>query len=206
MKREEVLGIFPDATDEQVDGILNGIGRELNPLKASLASAQSAGKQARAELDEARQQAMASRAALEEANARLAEGMSAEELLAQREREAAERERDFTLKSNALDAKAVLVGCGFFSEEEVASLVERVTSEDAEATRGFAEAIVEMARRQREAAGQAVREEVLGNSPRLEGAGADRPLSKEAFDAMEYGEQQRLVAEDPGILERFSKQ
>ena len=36
MKREDVVKIFPGATDEQIDNILNQFGSELNPLKKEL--------------------------------------------------------------------------------------------------------------------------------------------------------------------------
>lgn len=205
MKREEVLGIFPDATDEQVSSILNGIAKELNPLKANLSEANLGKDAASSALAEAQQQAAAYKAALDEANAKLADGMSAEELLAQREKEAAERERDFTLKSNALDAKAILVASGYFEDAEIASLVERIVTEDADATKAFAESIVETVRKQRESVEQTVRNDVLGSSPKLEGAGSEKGLTKEKFDAMSYEEQSKLVAETPDLISQLTR-
>lgn len=203
MKREEVLGIFPEATDEQVDGILNGIAKELNPLKASLASATSQGEQASASLAEVQQQAAAYKAALDEANAKLADGMSAEELLAQREMEAAQRERDFTMKSNALDAKAILVASGYFGEEEVEALVARITTEDADATKAFAESLVAMVKSQRESVEQDVKNDVLGASPKLAGSGGNEGMTKEKFDAMSYEDQAKALQENPGLLKKI---
>lgn len=204
MKREEVLGIFPDATQEQIDNLLNGIGKELNPLKQSLSDLTAGKDEAAAKAAEAQQQAMAYKAALDEANEKLAGSMSAEELLAKREEEAAAKERDFILKSNALDAKSILVSSGYFTEEEIEALVERIVSQDAEATKTFAESIVDTVKKQREAVEQSVKDEMLGQAPKLQGAAGDTAMTKEKFDAMTYAEQQKALADTPNLLEQLT--
>lgn len=205
MKRDEVLKLFPDATEEQVSALLNHIGGELNPLKASLTDALAQKEAAAAALATAQAEAAASKSALEEANAKLKEGMSAEELLAQREAAAAEMERTFQLKANALDAKAIFVGSGFFGDDELDGLVERVTSADADATKAFAQLIVDTVGKQRTASAQAKEDELLKGNPGLKGGGKPGSPDKKAFDAMSYEEQAKALDENPGLLKAFTK-
>lgn len=205
MKRDEVLKIFPEATDEQIDGILNQVGSELNPLKTNLASITAERDQGKAALATAQTEAAALKTQLEEANARLKEGMTAEELLAQREKDAAEKERDFTLKSNALDAKAIFVGSGFFDEDEIEGLVLKVTSDDAEATKAFAQSIVDTVKKQRDTVEQSTRDALLKGNPHLDGAGGSNAVTKENFDKLSYEEKRKLVEENPDLLKSFEK-
>ena len=203
MKRDEVLKIFPEATDEQIDGILNQVGSELNPLKTNLASVTAERDREKAALATAQTEAATLKTQLEEANAKLKEGMSAEELIAQREKDAAEKERDFTMKSNVLDAKAIFVGSGFFEDGEIEGLVAKVTSEDAEATKAFAQSIVDTVKKQRETVEQSTRNELLKENPHLSGAGGENPVTKEKFDKMSYEEKRKLVEENPDLLKSF---
>lgn len=205
MKRDEVLKFFPEATDEQIDGILNQVGSELNPLKASLADITAERDQGKAALATAQTEAASYKTQLEEANAKLKEGMTAEELMAQREKDAAEKERDFTLKSNALDAKAIFVGSGYFDEEEIEGLVTRVTTEDSEGTKAFAQSIVDTVKKQREAAEQSTKDELLRGNPHLGGAGGSNAITKEKFDKLDYEEQRKLVEENPDLLKSFTQ-
>ncbi|MEF2593725.1 MAG: hypothetical protein U0M51_04190 [Eggerthellaceae bacterium] len=202
MKREDVKGIFPDATDEQIDRILNGIGAELNPLKASLADTTSRLNDA-----ENRAQTLASakttlEAQLADANGKLQQGMSAEELLAAREKAAEEREREFTLKSNALEAKSIFVEAGF-SPEQIESLLPNVVGTDLEATRAFAQSLVDIDKSRREAVEQSVKDELLKANPRLQGAGGDGAITKDAFDKLSFAEQAKLLEQAPGLLKTF---
>ena len=205
MKRDEVPKLFPDATEEQVSALLNQIGGELNPLKASLADATAKREQAAAALAAAQADAGAYKSALEEAQAKLKEGMTAEELLAEREAAAEQREREFQLKANALDAKAIFVASGYFGDDELDALVERVTSEDAEATKAFATLIAETVGNQRKGAAQAKEDELLKGNPSLKGAGAPGALTKKAFDEMSYEDQAKALEENPGLLASFAK-
>lgn len=205
MKRDEVLKFFPEATDEQIDGILNQVGSELNPLKASLADLTAERDQGKTALAAAQTEAASYKTQLDEANAKLKEGMTAEELIAQREKDAAEKERDFTMKSNALDAKAIFVGSGYFDEEEIEGLVTRVTTEDAEATKAFAQSIVETVKKQRETVEQSTKDKLLKDNPHLGGAGAANAITKENFDKLSYDEKRKLVEENPDLLKSFEK-
>ena len=199
MKRDDVRKIFPEASDDQVDAILNGVGAELNPLKAQLEDATGKLGDATNSLASLRASEAALKSQLEEANGKLREGMTAEELLAQREKAAAEKERDFTLKSNALDAKAIFVGAGF-DAEDIEALLPRVVSEDKEATEAAAKALVDFDSKRRAKVEQATKDELLKANPRLQGGGSGTSISKRDFDALPFDEQMKLVEETPGIL------
>ena len=122
MKREEVKELFPEATEEQIDGILNKFGEELNPVKKQLKDAESERDEAQSALAASQADAAGYKTQLDEANAKLEEGMTAEERIAAREKAADDREREFNLKSNGLDAKEIFVQAGCFEEEEIAEL------------------------------------------------------------------------------------
>ena len=203
MKREEVKGIFPDATDEQIDAILNMNGNEINPLKSQLKSAVSERDEAKAALSASQVSEAGLKTQLDEANAKLEEGMTAEERIAAREKAADEREREFNLKSNGLDAKEIFVQAGCFEEDEIAELVEQVTGDDAEQTRARAQRIVDTVAKQREAVEKETKAALLKENPKL-GGGSDgdggAPKTMAEFLALDYKEQIALKEANPSIL------
>lgn len=198
MKREDVRAIFPEATDEQVDSILNGMGAEINPLKAQLEDTTAKLNDATGSITGLRASEAALKARLDEANAKIEQGMSAEELLAQREAQAAERERDFTLKSNSLDARALFVEAGF-DADDIEALLPRVVSEDGEATVTAAKALIDLDSKRRAAVEQSVKDQLLKGNPGLRG-GSGAPMAKKDFNKLPYEEQLKFVKENPGIL------
>ena len=198
MKREDVLSIFPEATPEQIEQIMKEFGKEVNPLKSQVAEI--TGK-----LDQSMTESSALQNKLDEALAKVQQGMTAEELLAQREAEMEATRRDFVLKSNALDARSIFVSSGYFDDDEIDALVSRVTSDDVEATKAFAQTLVDTVSKQRDTASQATKDDLLKANPSLAGGGSAGTLTKESFDKMTYAEQQKLLAENPGLLADFSK-
>lgn len=212
MKRDEVSAIFPEATKEQIDAILNGIGSELNPLKANLKAAEAARDENAAALAKAQGEAVdfksqldAATAQLGEATAKLQEGMSAEELLKQREDAAAAKEREYTMKANALDAKAIFVGAGCFDAEEIDQLVEQVTTDSADATKQFAQRIVDTVAKQREAVEKATKDALLKSNPKLEGGEGGSPATLKEFLDLPYETQLKLKQADPAIISKLDK-
>jgi len=179
MRRTDVRKVFPDATDEQVDAILNGLRDEINPLKANAE-------------DLATQ--------LAEANQRIEAHMSDEERVAAREQAAAEREREFLMRSAELDAKAIFVAAGF-SEEDMQVLLPRVVGTDAEATKSAAQALVDLDAARRKAATDAARDELLKSNPtNVGGAGGEPPMTMAEFLALPYKEQLSIKEGNPNIL------
>lgn len=203
MKREEVKELFPDATEEQIDGILNKFGEELNPVKKQLRDAESERDEAQSALAASQADAAGYKTQLDEANAKLEEGMTAEERIAAREKAADDREREFNLKSNGLDAKEIFVQAGCFEEEEIAELVEQVTSDDVEQTKARAQRIVDTVTKQREAVAKETKAALLKGNPKL-GDGADGnagvPKTMKEFLALDYKEQLALKEANPDIL------
>lgn len=202
MKRDDVRKVFPEATDEQIDAILNGIGAELNPLKAQLEDATGRLGEATSSLASLKASEATLKAQLEEANGRLQQGMSAEELLAAREKAAEEREREFTLKSNGLEAKSMFVEAGF-SAEDIEAVLPLVVSEDGDATKAAAKALIGLDAKRRDAVEQSTKDALLKANPTLTGAGSGGAVSKEEFDKLPYAEKVKLVEENPELLKSF---
>ena len=203
MKREDVREQFPDATEDQVDAVLNKVRDELNPLKKQLKDAESERDTAKSSLAESQASAAALQEQLDEANAKLEEGMTAEERIAAREKAAEEREREFNLKSNSLDAKEIFVQAGCFEEDEIAELVEQVTSEDAEKTKARAQRIVDTVTKQREAVAKETKDALLKTNPSLGGdgeGGGGAPKTRKEFLALPLKEQIALKEANPNIL------
>ncbi|MEC4272955.1 hypothetical protein VJ923_07275 [Adlercreutzia sp. R25] len=209
MKREDVLGIFPNATDDEIDALLNRFGSELNPVKKALADAERAGEQSKTERDAALAKAAGFEQQLAEASEKIKAGMTAEELLAERQAQAEQMQREFAIKANGLDAKALFVESGFFEAAEVDELVGRVVSEDADATKAFAESIIGTVRKQREAVEKATKDELLKANPKLQGAGGGDggvSMTRKEFLSLPYDKQLQLKADNPQIMSQLKKE
>lgn len=205
MKREDVERVFPDATQEQVDGILNQVGSELNPLKRSVEELTASRDEALARLTKAEGDAASYKDRAEELAAQVQSGMSAEERLEQLQRESEQQRLEFLMKSNALDARTILIDGGI-PAEQCDALVEQVVSEDLEKTRALAQSIVDVARSQKDAAEQATKAALLQQNPKPGGAGGGSgSISKEEFDKLPYGKKLEMLKESPDLLKGFEK-
>lgn len=206
MKREDVLGIFPNATDEEIDSILNRVGGELNPLKRKLADAEKDRDAARADQGTALAKAAGLEQQLAEATEKLQAGMTAEELLASQQAEVERLQREYALKANGLEAKALFVEAGFFEAAEIDALVEKVTTEDADATKAFAESLIGTVRKQREAVEKATRDELLKGNPNPQGGSGGATMTRKEFMKLPYKEQLAMKAENPDIISQLRKE
>ena len=202
MKRDEIAAIFPGATEEQISTLLNGIGAELNPLKKTVTDLTGQLTAANGELKASRDSEGALQAKVAELTSQVQSGMSAEELLKQREEAAAAKEREFTLKSNSLEAKSLFVGAGF-STEDIEQLLPRVVSEDAEATKTAAQALVDLDKRRRDEVAQSTKAALLKQNPGLNGGTGEGQITAESFNKMTFSEQMKLVQENPGLLKQL---
>lgn len=209
MKREDVEKFFPDATAEQVDGILNRIGSELNPLKQSVEELAAGRDEALARLAKAEGEAAAYKGKADELAAQVQSGMSAEERLEQLQKESEQQRRDYLLKSNALDARAILLDGGI-PAEQCEALVEQVVSDDPEKTKALAQSIVGVAKAQKDAAEQATKAALLQQNPKLGGAGDPPapagPKTMKEFLALPYEKQLQLKAADPDVMSKLTKE
>lgn len=202
MQREDVLAIFPEATSEQIDSFLNAHHGELTPAKNGAAAA----AQLQAQLEAARQRESELSAQLTEAQRQAQQGMTAEEQLAALQAEAEAQRLDFTLKTNALDARQAFISAGCFDPDTIESLVAQVTVEDHDATVERAKAIVDTVEAQRKAVEESVRDELLKSNPSLQGSGNPNPALKwDDFKKMSYKEQLAYKQDNPEAFSQMMK-
>lgn len=210
MKRDDVAKIFPGATEDQIDEILNQIGSELNPLKRDLREASKSRDEALERLTQTENQNASYKAQVDDLSAKVKAGMTAEELLAQQQEQAAAREHEFLLKSNAVDAKSLFVEAGCFEEAEIASLVEQVVGEDLETTLTKAKSIIDVVQRHGKSVEESTKNDLLKSNPKLQGGGGDgdpsTPKTKKEFMALSYADQLALKEKNPNILKELSKE
>ena len=204
MKREDVRRLFADATDEQVDSLLNAYHADVNRIREELRDANGRLAEREAALAAAQASEESLKGQVAGLSERLKATMSAEELLEQREAAVAEAERGFRIRSNQLDARSVLVSAGF-DEKTVESLLPQIVSEDAEATKALAQAVAQVRASTAKATEESVRAAMLRENPVPEGApaGTTGPASVEDFLKLPLAEQIRMKEADPGLLSRL---
>lgn len=86
--------------------------------------------------------------------------MTAEEKLAEAEKTANEKAIEFAKKTNRLDAEKILVEAGL-AEDDYKDLIDGIISDDAETTKTMATSLASMVSKQKEAAVQKTKEELM---------------------------------------------
>lgn len=210
MKREDVVKIFPNASEEQIDDFLNQVGSELNPLKRELKETTKGRDEALEKLTQTENQNASYKAQVDDLEAKVKAGMTAEELLAQQQEQAAAREHEFLLKSNAVDAKSLFVEAGCFEEAEIASLVDQVVGEDLESTLTKAKSIIDVVQRHGKSVEESTKNDLLKSNPKLQGGGGDGdptvPKTMKEFLALPFKTQLDLKSANPNIMKELSKE
>lgn len=207
MKREELAELLPDASDEQIEALFKKFGQEINPAKADAKAAKGQVAELTAQLESERAAKAALTASLEEARKKVEAGMTAEELLEQQKAQAAEREREFLLKSHAVDAKSLFVEAGCFEGEEIEALVEQVVGEDLDETLAKARSIIDVVQRHGKSVEEKVKDDLLKGNPKPQGGeGSLKPMSMKEFLALPYKEQLQLKADNPQIMSELTKE
>ena len=204
MKRDDIRAIFPEATDEDIDKLLGKHHAELNPLKSQLKDASESLATSQASLDELKALNEDYERRLGDAQAKIEAGMTAEELLAAKEAAAAQRELEFTLKSNGLDAKSIFVAAGI-DAESVDALVAQVTVEDAEATRARAQLIVDTLAKQAKAVEDATKDAILKANPKPAGGQGGAVATWDDFAKLPLSEQIAMKQANPNIVSELLK-
>ena len=204
MKRDDVRAIFPEATDEDIDKLLGKHHAELNPLKSQLKDASESLATSQASLEALKALNEDYEKQLGDAQAKIEAGMTAEELLAAKEAAAAQRELEFTLKSNGLDAKAIFVAAGI-DAESVDALVEQVTVEDAESTKARAQLIVDTLAKQAKAVEDATKDAILKSNPKPEGGQGGAVATWDDFAKLPLSEQIAMKQANPNIVKELLK-
>lgn len=176
MTREQVKAIFPDATDEQVDSILNSHGAEL-------AKAKSVPKTAQEELDRLK--------AVEAEFEKLKGSTLTEQEKLAKQLEAAEKaEKLFKKQTNKVAAEKMFVAAGL-KDEDYSELLESIVTEDAEHTTKTATSFVGLLKAQKEATEKAVKEELMRNNPKPPPGKNDPPKGDRAKLIEQYNEAEK---------------
>lgn len=189
MKRDALreLGI----TDEQLDEIMRMNGEDINAANAKTKSLQS-------QLDEAK-------GLIDQFNQKQQQQLTQEEQIKALQDQLAKQQRDMAVKENAIDARAILKGIGL-PDDAVNLQLERIVSEDPEATKANAQALADLITAQREEAEAATRKSLLKQTPHPAGAGSDgdKTVSKEDFKSMSYTERLQLFNDSPETYKELS--
>lgn len=145
MTREDIKKQFPDATDEQITALLNINGTDIEGAKKNNVDPK---------VLKQLQEDSAAYKKLQEAD--LTDAEKIQRALS----EAAASKADFAKKSNRLDVEKILVGAGL-TEEDYKDLIDGLVSEDAEASKALAMNLANMLTKQKEAAVQKTKEELM---------------------------------------------
>lgn len=183
MTRDDIKKQFPDATDEQITALLN-----INDTDIEGAKKNNVDPKVLKQL----QEDSAAYKKLQEAD--LTDAEKIQKALS----EAAASKAEFAKKSNRLDVEKILVGAGL-TEEDYKDLIDGFVSEDAEASKTLATNLANMLTKQKEAAVQKTKEELMdgtrtpGSGGNGGSSGDDKKTEAEKF-AEAYGESAKDAA------------
>lgn len=155
MTREDVKKQFPDATDEQIKAILDINGTDIEGVKKNNVDPK---------VLKQLQEDSAAYKKLQEAD------LTDAEKIQKALNDAAESKADFQKKSNRLDVEKILVAAGL-TEEDYKDLIDGLVSEDAEKSKALATNLATMLGKQKEAAIQKTKEELMDGTKGAGGAG-----------------------------------
>lgn len=156
MTREDIKKQFPDATEEQITALLNINGTDIEGAKKNNVDPK---------VLKQLQEDSAAYKKLQEAD--LTDAEKIQKALSEAEASKAE----FAKKSNRLDVERILVGAGL-TEEDYKDLIDGLVSEDAEASKALATNLANMLTKQKEAAVQKTKEELMDGT-RTPGSGGN---------------------------------
>ena len=172
MKREDIKKQFPDATDEQISALLDINGTDIEDAKKNNVDPKT--------LKQLQDDAAAYKK-LQEAN--LTDAEKIQKALA----EAEASKVDFAKKSNRLDVEKILVAAGL-AEADYADLIDTLVSDDAEKSKTSATAFANLVSKQKEAAIQKTKEEMMDGTQTPGGDGGDDDKEKEKTEAEKFAE------------------
>ena len=169
MTREDVKKQFPEATEEQITAILDINGADLSAAKKNNIDPKELKRLQGIETEYKKLQ-----------DADLTDAEKIQKAL----KEAEDSKNEFAKKSNRLDVEKIFVAAGL-TEEDYKDLIDGIVSEDAEKSKTMANGMVAMLTKQKEAAIQKTKEELMdgtGDSGGAGGAGgADKKTEAEKF-------------------------
>lgn len=189
MKRDQVLSIFPEATEEQLKSIMDLNGNDINAEKAK----RTADKE---EIDRLKE--------IEKEFETLKGVNQTAEEKAQKEMEKALKlQKDFTVKMNKADAISILAGAGY-AEAEYSAFIDDIVSEDADKTKRIATSYATTRKAVADAAGKQKEADLLqGMTPPPAGSGGTT-ITKEQFKNMSYQQMAELKASNPALFTQLN--
>lgn len=195
MKRDEVRAIIPDITDEQLKSLMDINGADVNAEK-------DAAKSYKAKLDEANEKL---KAAMEANEAKVAESKTIEQRMKDIEEQFAQKERALALDRNELEAKKVLSAAGI-SDDEIASVIGSIVSEDADKTVSSATALATLVTGQKTMAAENERKKMMSGTTKPQGSsGATKTVTREQFAKMDYAQMEKLFEENPELFKQLNE-
>ena len=195
MKRDEVRAIIPDITDDQLKSLMDINGADVNAEK-------DAAKSYKAKLDEANEKL---KAAMEANEAKDAESKTIEQRMKDIEEQFAKKERALALDRNELEAKKVLSAAGI-SDDEIASVIGSIVSEDADKTVSGATALATLVTGQKTLAAEAERKKMMSGTTKPQGSSGDtKTVTREQFAAMDYAQMEKLFEENPELFKQLNE-
>lgn len=179
MTREDITGLFPDATKEQIDALLNKNSADIGKAK-KVPSDYEALKEKAEKYDK-----------LEEGK------LSDEEKTRKALEEAEEIKKQAKLELNAVKARAVFTQAGF-SKEEIDKIIGNVLSEDEQKTIDSANDLAAIFKQREESVTEKVKTELYKNDPKPQGGegqtGAGETKSKAEEVALKLAERSASTA------------
>ena len=195
MKRDEVRAIIPGITDEQLKSLMDINGADVNAEKDTA-------KSYKAKLDEANEKL---KAAMEANEAKDAESKTIEQRMKDIEEQFAQKERALALDRNELEAKKVLSAAGI-SDDEIASVIGSIVSEDADKTVSGATALAALVTGQKTLAAENERKKMMSGTTKPQGSsGATKTVTREQFSKMDYAQMEKLFEENPELFKQLNE-
>lgn len=176
MTREDIKKQFPEATEEQINALMDIHGTDMSNAKKNNVDPKVLKKL---------QEDSAAYAKLQEA------GLTDEEKIQKALQDAKDSKIEFAKKSNRLDAVQILVTAGL-TEADYKDLIDGIVTDDAEATKSMAINIASLINKQKEAAIQETKEELMDGTKTRGGAGSSEDDDK--TDAEKFAEE--IVADN----------
>lgn len=155
MTREDIKKQFPEATEEQIDALMDIHGTDMTNAKKNNVDPKILKKL---------QEDSAAYAKLQEA------GLTDEEKIQKAMADAENAKIEFAKKSNRLDAEKILVSAGL-TEEDYKDLIDGIVSDDAEVTKNMATNLAGLITKQKESAIQKTKEELMDGTKTPGGTG-----------------------------------
>ena len=172
MTREDVKKQFPDATDEQIKAILDINGTDIEGAKRNNVDPK---------VLKQLQEDSANYKKLKDA------GLTDEEKMKNALAEAEAVKTEFAKKSNRLEVEKIFVGVGL-SEEDYKDFIDGIVSEDADASKTLATNLANMLTKQKEAAVQKTKEELMDGTQTPGGKGGTGGDEGTKTDAEKFAE------------------